>query len=55
MATAYGRSARKHADPDLDVRAVVAEMQHANRVDPQALQPGQTLLIPADCLPEGRS
>ena len=55
----YGDSlwtiARKHADPNRDVRAVVAEMLRVNNVDPQALQPGQTLLIPADCLPEGRS
>jgi Tfp pilus assembly protein FimV len=53
----YGESvwtiARKHADPDRDVRAVVAEMLRLNPVDPQALQPGQTLLIPADCLPKG--
>jgi len=42
--------ARRHGDPRRDVRAIVAEMIRVNDVSPAALQPGQCLLIPMDCL-----
>lgn len=46
----YGDSlwtlAREYGDPKRDVRAVVAEIARANRVEPGALRPGQVLVIP---------
>ncbi len=46
----YGDSlwtlAREHGDPRRDVRAVVAEIARANRVEAGELQPGQVLVIP---------
>lgn len=42
--------ARKHGDPNRDVRAVVARIMQANHIDPAHLQPGQRLQIPSDCL-----
>ena len=54
----YGDSlwtiARHYGGPERDVRAVVSEMMRLNQVDPQALQAGQTLRIPADCLADRR-
>jgi hypothetical protein len=50
----YGDSiwtlARRYGDPRRDVRAVVAEIGRANGVNAAELQPGQRLLIPAECL-----
>jgi hypothetical protein len=50
----YGDSvwtlAKRYGDPHRDVRAVVAEILHANQVEAAALQPGQQLLIPAEYL-----
>lgn len=50
----YGDSvwtiAKRHGDRGRDVRAIVAEMIRVNDVSPAALQPGQCVLIPADCL-----
>lgn len=50
----YGDSfwtlARHFGDPRRDVRAVVAEIGRANGVNAAELQPGQRLLIPAECL-----
>jgi nucleoid-associated protein YgaU len=50
----YGDSlwtlAREYGDPRRDVRAIVAEIARANRIDPGELRPGQVLLIPAKCL-----
>jgi nucleoid-associated protein YgaU len=47
----YGDSlwtlAREYGDPRRDVRAVIAEIARANRVDPGALRPGQVLMIPS--------
>ena len=51
----YGDSlwtlARTYGDPDRDVREIVAAIMSANSVTPAQLQPGATLLIPAECLP----
>ncbi len=48
---AYGDSlwtlARRHGDPEQDVREVVMAMMQANDIAPGQLQPGQRLLIPA--------
>ena len=50
----YGDSvwtlAKQYGDSRRDVRAVVAEILRANQVEAAALQPGQELVIPADCL-----
>jgi Tfp pilus assembly protein FimV len=52
----YGDSlwtiARKHGDPERDVRALVAEIRRANGVDPGRLQPGSEIVVPVNCLPE---
>ena len=51
----YGDSlwtiAREHGDPNRDVRDVVWRIARANRVEAGALQPGEEIAIPAECLP----
>ncbi len=51
----YGDSlwtlAKQYGDPHRDVRALVAEMIRVNATQPGQLQPGQDLIIPANCLP----
>ncbi|MFB3881360.1 MAG: LysM peptidoglycan-binding domain-containing protein [Armatimonadota bacterium] len=51
----YGDSlwtiAREHGDPDRDVRDVVWLIGQANDTDPAELQPGDEIVIPAECLP----
>jgi nucleoid-associated protein YgaU len=51
---AYGDSvwtlARRYGDPHQDVRALVMRITEANGTLPGSLQPGQKLIIPADCL-----
>ncbi len=50
----YGDSiwtlAKRYGDPRQDVRSVVAEIGRVNAVSAAELQPGQRLLIPAECL-----
>jgi hypothetical protein len=52
----YGDSlwtiARRHGDPERDVRALVAEIRRTNGVDPGRLQPGSRIVVPVNCLPE---
>jgi hypothetical protein len=51
----YGDSlwtiAREHGDPGRDIREIVWQIGQANEVDPGNLQPGDEIMIPADCLP----
>lgn len=44
--------ARRHGDPERDVRALVAEIRRANGADPGRLQPGSQIVVPVSCLPE---
>lgn len=51
----YGDSlwtiAREHGDPGRDIREIVWRIGQANELDSGNLQPGDEIMIPAECLP----
>jgi len=53
---AYGDSlwtlARRYGDPRRDVRETLLKIMRVNQVHPGVLQPGEMLIIPADCRPK---
>jgi hypothetical protein len=57
VTVSYGDSlwslARRYGDPERDVREIVDSVMCANHVLPEEMQPGQVLLLPAECLPGG--
>jgi hypothetical protein len=43
--------AREHGDPGRDIREIVWRIGQANELDSGNLQPGDEIMIPAECLP----